>query len=92
MNKNTRRNAAAIRNSKSNIVKLLNAAEILHNECSVEIPSIISAHADEYSATFLTPYGKYNVIYDKDGTYVFKGDVCLLEITISDIYVEEFFS
>ena len=91
MHKNTRSNVAAIRNSESNNIKLLNASEILHNECGVEISSIKSAHADEYSATFLTPYGKYNVIYDKYGTYVFKGDSCVFEMSTSDIY-EEFLS
>lgn len=89
MHKNTRKNAAAIRNTKSDSIKLLNAAEILHNEGGVEISNITSAHADEYSATFLTPDGKYNVIYDKDGTYIFKGDSCVFEMSISDIYTED---
>lgn len=89
MNKNTRSNAAAIRNSESSNIKLLNAAEILHNECGVEIYNITSAHADEYSATFITHDGKYNVIYNKDGVYVFKGDSCVFEMEISNIYTED---
>lgn len=89
MNKNARSNAAAIRNSESNNIKLLNAAEILHNECGVEVSNITSAHADEYSATFITHEGKYNVIYNKEGVYVFKGDMCVFEMEISDIYTED---
>ena len=89
MNKNTRTNAAAIRNSESNNIKLLNATEILHNECGVEISNITSAHADEYSAAFITPNGKYNVVYDEDGVYIFKGDSCVFEMSTSDIYTED---
>ena len=89
MNKNTRKNAAAIRNTKSDSIKLLNAAEILHNECGIEISDITAADASGCSATFLTSKGDYNVIYDEDGVYIFKGDSCVFEMSISDIYTED---